>query len=94
MEFTKPIGENRRVLDGVYNGVRHALNRAIEEGQRVSLVLRADLLAGVSVRTLEGVPYEISPGRDGRERVFLRVAEETEQIVLVERVMRVLTAVD
>lgn len=74
--------------------VRAALDAAILRGVRVSLVLRGDVVAGLPVRTLEGVPYEISPGRDGRERVFLRIAEETEQIVLVERVMRVLATAD
>jgi hypothetical protein len=80
--------------DPLYDDVSLALRDAIRLQQRVSLVLRGDLVAGLPVRTLEGVPYEIAPGRDGRERVFLRIAEETEQIVLVERVMRVLTAND
>jgi hypothetical protein len=80
--------------DPLYDDVYLALLDAIRMQQRVSLVLRGDVMAGLSVRTLEGVPYEIAPGRDGRERVFLRIAEETEQIVLVERVMRVLVATE
>jgi hypothetical protein len=72
--------------------IRTALQHAMAERAWVTVVLRPDLSAGRPVRTLEGIPVELGHGRDGRERVFLGVSDDTQQVVLLERIVRVLRA--
>ena len=72
--------------------VTAAIEMAIAGHAPVVLVVKGDLLAGRPVRTLEGVARAISVARDGRARVVLCIAEETEQVVLLDRVVRVLPA--
>ncbi len=82
------------MADAIYISVRAALDLAISESASVRLVLRrSDNDRSLTVRVIDGSPYEVGTGTDGRERVFMRIAESTEQIVLVERIARVL-AVD
>ena len=77
--------------DAIYIAVRAALDLAIAESAWIRLVLRTDPDRVASVRVIDGAPYEVTAGPDGRERVFVRIAESTEQIVLVERIARVLS---
>lgn len=79
------------MLDAIYISVRAALDLAIAEGAWIRLVLRADPERHAEARMIDGAPYEVSKGADGRERVFVRIAESTEQVLLVERIARVLT---
>jgi hypothetical protein len=73
--------------------VRAALAVAMAGGHRVLVVLRGDPARGRPVRTLEGVPAAFASSTDGRERVILTVAQDaTEQIVLLERIVRVMAA--
>lgn len=78
------------MVDSIYISVKAALDLAIEEKSSVRLVLRSDSDRTLVARVIDGAPYEVGVGSDGRERVFMRVAESTEQIVLVERIARVL----
>lgn len=76
--------------DAIYISVRAALDLAISEGTWIRLVLRTDPDRHGEPRMIDGAPYEVSKGADGRERVFMRIAESTEQVLLVERIGRVL----
>jgi hypothetical protein len=84
--------ESASTMEAIHTAVRGALQLAILEGAKVAVVLRGDPSAGRAARVIHGVPYEIVATSDGRERVYLRVAEGTEQIVLIERIMRVMPA--
>ncbi|MEI8254940.1 MAG: hypothetical protein WCJ30_04635 [Deltaproteobacteria bacterium] len=79
------------MVDAIYISVRAALDLAIAEKATIRLVLRGDLERGRPIRMIDGEPYEVGVGPDGRERVFMRIAESTEQIVLVDRIARVLS---
>lgn len=63
------------------------------EEKVVTVVLRNDARHQPAGREYEGVPCELAHGTDGRERVVLRVAEHSEQIVLIDRVVAVLDQV-
>ena len=79
-------------MEAIHQSVSAALQLAILEVTHVQLVLRGDPAAGRPVRVIVGTPYAVGESADGRERVTLRVAEGTDQIVLIERVMRVIPA--
>jgi len=83
--------EHHDMPDAIQICVRAALDLAIAEGRWVRLVLRRDAPGATDARVIDGAPYEVGPSADGRERVFVRIAESTEQVLLVERIERVLT---
>lgn len=84
--------ESSGTLEAIHASVRAALNLAMLEQAPVQIVLRGDLTAGRPARVIVGTPCRIAESADGRERVTLNVAEGTDQVVLIERVMRVLPA--
>lgn len=67
-----------------------AIRSAMARREAVALVLRGDATSGLAARVVEGVPVGFRPAKDGRERIVLKIAEGTEQLVLLERVVRVL----
>lgn len=79
------------VPDAIYISVRAAIDLAIADESWIRLVLRPNPDRPGPERVVEGAPYEVVTGPDGRERVFVRIAEATEQIVFVERIARVLS---
>ena len=81
---------NDSVTAAIVVAARSALERAMETGQNVSLVIRRDPTSGMPVRTIEGVVADLFTSRDGRERVTIRIAEDAEQVVLLERILRVI----
>ncbi len=80
------------------DGARHAIQVAIRGALQLAITERARIVATMwrepedtgPARLVSGTPYEFSSRSDGRERVHLRVAEGAEQILLVERIMRVM----
>ena len=69
--------------------VRTALLDALEHKMCVTVTVSSAVAPGPP-RTFEGVPTGFRPARDGRERVVLVLVEDqTEQLVLVERICRV-----
>ena len=78
-------------VSSVDAAVRASLKMAIACGDKVVLFLRDKKAtnADAAARTVEGTPIGIATGPDGRERVFLEVAEGTQQMVLVERIARI-----
>jgi hypothetical protein len=62
---------------------------AIRTGSYVRVELGESRSTFTGIRFVEGQPYEIKRGRDGRDRVVIRVAESTEQIVPIDRVTAV-----
>ena len=77
--------------DAIYISVRAALDLAIIDQAWIRLVLRANPERPGPDRVINGEPYELITGADGRERVFVRIAEATEQIVFVDRIARVMS---
>jgi hypothetical protein len=74
----------------VRRAVRDALCEAISRQAWVSIYLQGDPSRNIPVRECAGVPVCFVPGKDGSERVVLSVtAGETEQIVRLERIARV-----
>ncbi len=86
--------DSSSALEAVHAAVRGALQLAILEGARVAVVLRGDATLGRPARVVNGVPLEILTAADGRERVSLRISEDSEQILLLERLIRVMPATD
>ena len=84
--------ESASTMEAIHTAVRGALQLAILEQAKIAVVLRGDPSAGRPARVIHGTPYEIVTSADGRERIYLRVAEGTEQIVLLDRIMRVMPA--
>jgi hypothetical protein len=72
--------------------VRGALELARLGGTPVRVSLRADPKRSLPVRVIQGIVVEVTAGPDGRERVIIGVAEDTTQIVLLDRIVRVMTA--
>ena len=78
-------------VSGTDNAIRAALKMAIVCGDRIVLLLRDKATTSAAMaRSVEGTPVGIVTGPDGRERVFLEVAEGTQQMVLVERIARIM----
>lgn len=77
-------------LQAIQLAVRGALQLAILERAQVVAMMRRDPLEGRPARMVVGMPYEISCAKDGRERVHMRIAEGTDQILLLERIIRVM----
>ena len=70
--------------------IEGALQLAITERARIVATMWREPEDTGPARLVSGTPYEFSSRSDGRERVHLRVAEGAEQILLVERIMRVM----
>lgn len=68
------------------------LAEAVEAGRVVLLMLGNPDPTDPTLRPLLGVPVGFKPTRDGRDRVVLRVSEDSEQLVLIERVRGVFPA--
>ena len=71
-------------------GVKLALDHAITHKQSVLAVMDAEPAMGRQIRTVEGVPTGFRATRDGRARVVFSIADGTEQIVVFERIARIL----
>jgi hypothetical protein len=71
-------------------GVKLALDHAMTHKQKVLAVLQAEPEMGRAVRTVEGVPIGFRATRDGRARVVFSIADGTEQIVVFERIARII----
>lgn len=84
--------ESSRTMEAIRESMTAALQLALLEKAVVQVVLRGDPGTGHPSRVIVGTPYQFGESADGRERVTLRVAEGTDQILLVERVIRVLSA--
>ena len=86
----------RRESSGTMEAIRESMTAAFQlallEEAVVQVVLRIDPGTAHPSRVIVGTPYQFGESADGRERVTLRVAEGTDQVLLVERVIRVLPA--
>lgn len=69
--------------------IRAGLELALLSGEVVSVVLRGDPSRGMPVRVVDGVVSSIQAGGDGRLRVMLTITEDTSQLLLLERILRV-----
>lgn len=78
------------LTDAIFLAVRTSLELARDAGDRVSVVLRGDPTRGLPIRTIEGIVTELNVAPDGRDRVVLDIAEGSSQIILVERIVRVM----
>lgn len=71
--------------------VHTALEQAMASHQWVVVVLGGNAARGTPTRTVEGRPVCFLPLADGRERLVLEVSGgATEQLVLVDRISRVI----
>lgn len=71
------------------------LQWAMENHVRVVVIVRGDPASGRPARVIEGVPVDFRPTSDGRERVVIEVVPgEAQQLVLLERIVRVTPAND
>jgi hypothetical protein len=79
------------VDESVYIAIRAALLLAVEEKHSVVVTLRpsAPTPGKPDRRQYEGIPTEIVMGPDGRERLFLGVADDTSHVILLDRIGRV-----
>ena len=78
------------LTDAISVAIWSALELARVAGERVNVVLRGDPTRGLPIRTIEGMVTELNVAPDGRDRVVIDIAEGTSQIVLVERIVRVM----
>ncbi len=72
--------------------MRASLELAQTSGDCVAVALRGDLERGIPMRVIEGVVMGFDAAADGRPRVRLAIGADAEQVVLLERVVRVLPA--
>ena len=79
-------------MAGGDDSVTRELRAALALELRVRVVLGGDPAAGRPVRVCEGTPSGFRFSADGRPRVVLTVSEGIEQLVLVERIIRVARA--
>lgn len=75
--------------DALATEVRASLELAQATGHRVAIALRGDLERGVPVRVIEGTIEEFNATVDGRVRVRIAISPDAEQLVLVEKIVRV-----
>ncbi len=64
-----------------------ALQLAMERGTQVAVLIRSS--SSLPGRVVIGVPVDFRMARDGRERVVLRIQQDTYQFLLLERIARV-----
>ena len=76
----------RALREGTYDG----LNVTVPHKQAVLAVWHAEPEMGRAVRTVEGIPVGFRATRDGRARVVFSIADGTEQIVVFERIDRII----
>jgi hypothetical protein len=74
--------------------ITESINRAMRQGQRIRMVLRANAGDPRSERVVEGVPLEVAAGRDGRARVRVGIATGTGDPVEVRVLLTGIERVD
>ncbi len=85
----RPSSDSSTRLEAI---ILRALADAKDLQRRVRVVVRGNASAGVPPRVFEGVPVTMRPAADGRMRLVLAVSEDSEQLVLIERIVMVTPA--